>query len=82
MDGSEPGEIVAAAVLSGAPVDLQARQVRCVRYIEDDWQWRHIDAWSEYTGRRKQPLNREHGTVTIGEWTGTFCRKVIGGKIR
>ena len=28
MDGSEPGEIVAAAVLSGAPVDLQARQVR------------------------------------------------------
>lgn len=30
MDGSEPGEIVAAAVLSGAPVDLQARQVRYV----------------------------------------------------
>ncbi|KAJ4341305.1 ndufs4 NADH dehydrogenase Fe-S protein subunit [Ascochyta clinopodiicola] len=28
MDGSEPGESVAAAVLSGAPVDLQARQVR------------------------------------------------------
>jgi NADH dehydrogenase (ubiquinone) Fe-S protein 4 len=29
MDGSEPGESVAAAVLSGAPVDLQARTVRC-----------------------------------------------------
>lgn len=28
MDGSEPGESVAAAVLSGAPVDLQARTVR------------------------------------------------------
>ena len=28
MDGSEQGEVVAAAVLSGAPVDLQARQVR------------------------------------------------------
>jgi NADH dehydrogenase (ubiquinone) Fe-S protein 4 len=28
MDGSEPGETLAAAVLSGAPVDLQARQVR------------------------------------------------------
>ncbi|KAF9694685.1 hypothetical protein EKO04_007398 [Ascochyta lentis] len=28
IDGSEPGESVAAAVLSGAPVDLQARQVR------------------------------------------------------
>ena len=29
MDGSEPGDSVAAAVLSGAPVDLQARTVRC-----------------------------------------------------
>ena len=30
MDGSEPGESVAAAVLSGAPIDLQARTVRSV----------------------------------------------------
>lgn len=28
MDGSEPGKVVAAAVLSGAPVDLQARTAR------------------------------------------------------
>ncbi|EOA87589.1 ndufs4 NADH dehydrogenase Fe-S protein subunit [Exserohilum turcicum] len=28
MDGSEPGEVVPAAVLSGAPTDLQARTVR------------------------------------------------------
>lgn len=28
MDGSEPGDAVAAAVISGAPVDLQARTVR------------------------------------------------------
>ena len=28
MDGSEPGQTVAAAVLSGAPIDLQARTVR------------------------------------------------------
>lgn len=28
MDGSEPGKSVAAAVLSGAPIDLQARTVR------------------------------------------------------
>lgn len=28
MDGSEPGDVVAAAVLSGAPIDLQARTVR------------------------------------------------------
>lgn len=30
MDGSEPGEVVPAAVLSGAPVELQARTVRYV----------------------------------------------------
>ena len=28
MDGSEPGETLPAAVLSGAPIDLQARTVR------------------------------------------------------
>ncbi|KAL2846758.1 ETC complex I subunit conserved region-domain-containing protein [Aspergillus pseudodeflectus] len=31
MDGSEPGETVPAAVLSGAPTDLQARTVRIYR---------------------------------------------------
>jgi NADH dehydrogenase (ubiquinone) Fe-S protein 4 len=30
MNGSEEGEVVAAAVLSGAPIDLQARTVRFV----------------------------------------------------
>ena len=30
MDGSEPGEVLPAAVLSGAPIDLQARTVRYV----------------------------------------------------
>lgn len=34
MDGSEPGESVAAAVLSGAPVELQARTVRCISLSE------------------------------------------------
>jgi len=33
MDGSEPGETLPAAVLSGAPVDLQARQVRIYKPI-------------------------------------------------
>ena len=28
MDGSEPGDITPAAVLSGAPVELQARVAR------------------------------------------------------
>ncbi|KAK2765683.1 hypothetical protein FQN54_008539 [Arachnomyces sp. PD_36] len=31
MDGSEPGDILSAAVLSGAPTDLQARTVRIYR---------------------------------------------------
>ncbi|ODM15813.1 NADH-ubiquinone oxidoreductase 21 kDa subunit, mitochondrial [Aspergillus cristatus] len=31
MDGSEPGETVPAAILSGAPTDLQARTVRIYR---------------------------------------------------
>ena len=30
MDGSEPGEVVPGAILSGAPVELQGRQVRSV----------------------------------------------------
>ncbi|KAK4544364.1 hypothetical protein LTR36_004255 [Oleoguttula mirabilis] len=48
MDGSEPGTSVAAAVLSGAPTDLQARTVRIYRPAKTatqsgDWhshQWR------------------------------------------
>jgi NADH dehydrogenase (ubiquinone) Fe-S protein 4 len=30
MDGSEPGETTPAAVLSGAPIELQARTVRYI----------------------------------------------------
>ena len=33
MDGSEEGEVLPAAVLSGAPIELQARTVRYVRPI-------------------------------------------------
>jgi NADH dehydrogenase (ubiquinone) Fe-S protein 4 len=33
MDGSEPGDDTPAAVLSGAPVELQARTVRYVPMI-------------------------------------------------
>lgn len=32
MDGSEDGDVLAAAVLSGAPIELQARTVRYVCY--------------------------------------------------
>ncbi|KAF2083913.1 NADH-ubiquinone oxidoreductase 21 kDa subunit mitochondrial precursor [Saccharata proteae CBS 121410] len=47
MDGSEPGESVPAAVLSGAPTDLQARTVRIYRPAKTatqsgDW---HSHCW-------------------------------------
>ncbi|KAK3053651.1 ndufs4 NADH dehydrogenase Fe-S protein subunit [Extremus antarcticus] len=46
MDGSEPGETTPAAVLSGAPVELQARTVRIYRPAKPatqsgDWQHQH-----------------------------------------
>ncbi|KZF23283.1 hypothetical protein L228DRAFT_246033 [Xylona heveae TC161] len=46
MDGSEPGEAVPAAVLSGAPLDLQARTVRIYRPAKTatqsgDWHGHH-----------------------------------------
>ncbi|MCJ1239486.1 NADH:ubiquinone oxidoreductase 21kD subunit [Varicellaria rhodocarpa] len=46
MDGSESGDVVAAAVLSGAPVELQARTVRIYRPAKTatqsgDWHGHH-----------------------------------------
>lgn len=46
MNGSEPGETLAAAVLSGAPTDLQARTVRIYRPTKPatqsgDWHSHH-----------------------------------------
>ncbi|KAI4182501.1 MAG: hypothetical protein L6R41_005946 [Letrouitia leprolyta] len=46
MDGSEPGELVSGAVLSGAPVDLQARTARIYRPAKTatqsgDWHRHH-----------------------------------------
>ncbi|MCJ1454299.1 NADH:ubiquinone oxidoreductase 21kD subunit [Mycoblastus sanguinarius] len=46
MDGSEPGEITPAAVLSGAPVELQARTARIYRPTKTatqsgDWHGHH-----------------------------------------
>ncbi|KAI9694176.1 MAG: NADH:ubiquinone oxidoreductase 21kD subunit [Bathelium mastoideum] len=46
MDGSEPGDVVPAAVLSGAPTDLQARTVRIFKPTKTatqsgDWHSHH-----------------------------------------
>ncbi|KAL1652145.1 ndufs4 NADH dehydrogenase Fe-S protein subunit [Diplodia intermedia] len=44
MDGSEPGQAVPAAVLSGAPVDLQARTVRPTKPATQSGDW-HSHHW-------------------------------------
>jgi hypothetical protein len=82
MDGSEPGEIVAAAVLSGAPVDLQARQVRYVWLVSVADDHNVLTHGPEYFGQRKQLHSQEPGMDIIGKWIGTYCRKAIVGKTR
>lgn len=79
MDGSEEGETTPAAVLSGAPVELQARTVRYGRGIK--FLLRGADQTSESTSPPKPQRNQAHGMVINGEWTGTYWAKAIGGKI-
>lgn len=84
MDGSEPVETVPAAVLSGAPTDLQARTVRyghtdcrmgfpCRNGITNQ-------SITESTVPRSRLHSRGRGTVTAGGWTGTFCSVVTDGR--
>lgn len=80
MDGSEPGETLAAAVLSGAPVDLQARQVRCV--LTTAKPKTNILTSSESTSRFALPLSQAPGVPTHGVWIGMFCRRVTDGRTR
>lgn len=80
MDGSEEGEVLPAAVLSGAPIELQARTVRYgttsefARYTTNT-----IPA---STAQPKQLHSREIGTNTTGEWIGISCQRVTDGRIR
>ena len=83
MDGSEPQDLVAAAVISGAPIDLQARQVRCVRAAAASPYIRLTDLLrTESTGRRRRLPSLAHGTDIIGGWTGTYCTRDTDGRIR
>jgi NADH dehydrogenase (ubiquinone) Fe-S protein 4 len=67
MDGSEPGNSVAAAVLSGAPVELQARTVR---YVFDE-----ADAASDRAHALPDRIYRPSKTATqSGEWHGHHWR--------
>jgi hypothetical protein len=45
-------------------------------------EWIHIDRKEGFFDPPKQPHNPEPGMDTIGEWIGTFYRRVIDGKTR
>jgi NADH dehydrogenase (ubiquinone) Fe-S protein 4 len=80
MDGSEPGESVAAAVLSGAPVDLQARTVRCVAHMRQLQRFLLTAAAS--TAPQRRPPSLATGMLHTGSWTGTCCPRATGGRTR
>ena len=80
MDGSEPGEVLPAAVLSGAPVDLQARTVRYISIATEEVKQQQLTLFAGYIGQRKQRHNQGTGMVITGAWIGISCKKVIGGK--
>ena len=80
MDGSEPGDITPAAVLSGAPVDLQARTVRYATPYNGRKRTKLTSVTIGYTDLPKRLHNRAIGMDTTGVWTGTYSRRDTGGK--
>lgn len=81
MDGGEPGDLVPAAILSGAPVDLQARTVRYATSYNGRKRTKLTSIAIEFTDPQKRLRNQAIGMDTIGVWTGTYSRRVTGGKI-
>ena len=84
MDGSEPGDTLSAAVLSGAPTDLQARTVRYEPQNDPIHQRIHMLTFdfTESSVPQSLPLNPVAGTRTTGVWTGIFSRRVTDGRTR
>jgi NADH dehydrogenase (ubiquinone) Fe-S protein 4 len=60
MDGSEPGQVVPGAILSGAPVELQARQVRSVLFHDE--QLVHL---ADFPSRIRRPTKP---AIQSGNW--------------
>jgi hypothetical protein len=79
MNGSEDGEVLPAAVLSGAPIELEARTVR-YDYTLDCICRQHLTKPAS-TARPKPQLSQAIGTVTTGVWTGTSYQKATDGRI-
>lgn len=78
QDGSE--DILPAAVLSGAPMELQARTVRYVPRVFSRFHRTNIEI--ESTKSLSLRPNREISEQSGGAWIGTFSRRVIVGKTR
>ena len=81
MDGSESGDLTPAAVLSGAPVDLQARTVRYATSHFGGMGPKLTPITVEYIGPQRQLRNLATGMAITGEWIGTYCRKDTDGRI-
>ena len=83
MDGSEPGETTPAAVLSGAPIELQARTVRYIHSLTNLLTPSFSNpARTASTKKPNPPPNPATGTTTTGAWTGTCCPRATGGRTR
>lgn len=82
MDGSEPGDDTPAAVLSGAPIELQARTVRYGKTRPQTYTFPSTanHGYAASTNPPRPPLNPETGTHTTGVWTGTLCLKATAGR--
>lgn len=76
MNGSEEGEVLPAAVLSGAPVELQARTVRYVYTIFISKSYANSFVYSEYiTNTTATSIYRPAKTATqSGDWHGHHWR--------
>jgi len=79
MDGSEPGENGAAAVLSGAPTDLQARTVR---YVANPTLHpiQQLIYHPESIARLRRLHNLVTGMDTTGAWIGMCCKRDTDGR--
>lgn len=83
MNGSEPTETTPAAVLSGAPIDLQARTVRSAFPLFPSHTLKVATnmTFVEFPNQSNPLRSLEPGAVTCGVWTGTCWAKVTDGRI-
>jgi hypothetical protein len=82
MDGSEDTEVLSAAVLSGAPMELQARTVRYVTPFCATLRRQSKLLRVASTNKASLPPSPVTGVRTSGVWTGIFCPRATDGRTR